>query len=156
MEAVGREVRDPVWEAWSPQHVAERLAGLDVPWAVAAGWSVDLFLGRVTRAHGDLEVAVPADAFWDLRSALSDLEFDVVDSGFAYPLHQSVIARSAEGIPYQLPEIGLLFKAKHARAKDDADLAAALPSLDARRREWLAGALARVHPGHRWLRCLEP
>jgi hypothetical protein len=34
------------------------LAGLTCPWFVAGGWAVDLHLGRVTRAHGDVDVAV--------------------------------------------------------------------------------------------------
>jgi aminoglycoside-2''-adenylyltransferase len=28
------------------------------PWCVAGGWALDLFLGRVTRTHADLELAV--------------------------------------------------------------------------------------------------
>jgi hypothetical protein len=28
------------------------------PWWIAGGWAIDLFLGRVTRAHEDLDVAV--------------------------------------------------------------------------------------------------
>ena len=48
-------------------------------------------------------------------------------------------------------EIVLLFKAKHAQEKDDADFAAVLPRLEPERRRWLADALELVHPGHRWL-----
>ena len=63
-----------------------------------------------------------------------------------------VIERTDQGIPYARPEIVLLFKAKHSeRPKDEADLEAVLPSLDAGRRRWLAEALALVHPGHPWL-----
>jgi len=40
--------------------VAKLLAGVDVPWCVAAGWALDLFHGEVTREHEDLEIAVPA------------------------------------------------------------------------------------------------
>ena len=65
--------------------------------------------------------------------------------------YKRLIERTADGIPYARPEVVLLFKAKHARPKDDGDLAAALPLLDAERRRWLAGALELVHPGHRWL-----
>jgi hypothetical protein len=65
--------------------------------------------------------------------------------------YDEVIERTADGIPYGRPEIVLLFKAKHARAKDDADFAAALPRLGPERRRWLADALAVVHPDHRWL-----
>ena len=62
-----------------------------------------------------------------------------------------VIALTEDGIPYQQPEIALLFKAKHTRDKDEADFEAVLPLLGPERRAWLADALARVHPGHAWL-----
>ena len=62
-----------------------------------------------------------------------------------------VIARTPDGIPYQQPEIGLLFKAKHTRDKDQADFDAVLPLLEPEQRAWLAEALALVHPGHPWL-----
>ena len=34
-----------------------RDAGID--WAVCGGWAIDLFLGRTTRVHGDLDLSVP-------------------------------------------------------------------------------------------------
>jgi len=49
------------------------------------------------------------------------------------------------------PEVVLLFKAKHLRAKDRADFAAALPLLGEDQRAWLGQALAWAHPGHEWL-----
>jgi hypothetical protein len=55
---------------------------------------------------------------------------------------------SPDGVPYLVPEIMLLFKARHDRPKDQADFAGALPSLNRTCRTWLAAALARVHPGH--------
>jgi hypothetical protein len=69
--------------------------------------------------------------------------------------YDEVIESTADGIPYGRPEIVLLFKAKHARPKDDADLSAVLPHLDAERRRWLSDALKLVHPGHRWILELE-
>jgi hypothetical protein len=65
--------------------------------------------------------------------------------------YDQVIERTADGIPYGRPEIVLLFKAKAARPKDDADFLAVLPHLGRERRRWLADALELVHPGHRWL-----
>ena len=65
--------------------------------------------------------------------------------------YDRVIEHTADGIPFGRPEIVLLFKARHARPKDDGDLAAALPHLDDGRRAWLREALELVHPGHRWL-----
>ena len=58
---------------------------------------------------------------------------------------------TADGIPYQRPEIALLFKAKHTREKDQADFDAVLPLLDPDARAWLADALELVHPGHPWI-----
>ncbi|MFN8167259.1 MAG: hypothetical protein U0S36_00600 [Candidatus Nanopelagicales bacterium] len=65
--------------------------------------------------------------------------------------YAEVLRRSDEGIPYLAPECILLFKAKHGRPKDEADLATLLPLLDPDARDWLAQALARVHPGHPWI-----
>jgi hypothetical protein len=68
--------------------------------------------------------------------------------------YDQIIVMSPDGIPYLLPEIVLLFKAKHDRPKDNADFAGALPLLSREGRAWLTAALARVHPGHRWLDAL--
>jgi len=65
--------------------------------------------------------------------------------------YQEIIRRDAAGIPYLAPQIVLLFKAKHNRAKDKADLATALPLLTPAERDWLRGMLQQVHPGHEWL-----
>ena len=70
--------------------------------------------------------------------------------------YAEVIERNDDGIPYARPEIVLLFKAKRSvRPKDEADLAAVLPRLDAVRRRWLAEALALVDAGHPWLERVE-
>ena len=59
------------------------------------------------------------------------------------------------GVRLLNPEIVLLFKAKHLRAKDRADFVSALPLLGEHRRTWLRHALAWAHPGHEWLAPLE-
>lgn len=40
------------------RNLARELAGLAVPWYVSSGWALDLFLGRVTRLHHDLDIVV--------------------------------------------------------------------------------------------------
>jgi hypothetical protein len=190
---------DAEWAAWTPQEAARRLAGVDAPWAVSAGWAIDLFLGRERRDHEDLEIAVPADRFDEVAAALGELEFHVVGPATAEPVetaaalfethHQTwgldrrenvwridvfrephdgdhwvarrdetirlpydeLIEHTADGIPYERPEVVLLFKAKHSRPKDEADLAAVLPHLSAARRRLLAAWIEQVHPGHFWL-----
>ena len=63
--------------------------------------------------------------------------------------------RTAEGVPYLRPEIQLLYKSKEARAVDESDLIALLPRLDPAQRGFLAAALWKVAPGHRWLERLK-
>ena len=49
------------------------------------------------------------------------------------------------------PELVLLFKAKHARRKDQADFDETVPHMTSAQRETLVELLARAHPGHQWL-----
>ncbi len=65
--------------------------------------------------------------------------------------YADIVASTASGIPYLLPEVVLLFKAKAARDKDLADLAVARPRMTETQLGWLGRALAQVHPGHAWI-----
>lgn len=75
------------------------------------------------------------------------------DASITLP-NEELILRTADGIPYVIPEVVLLFKAKARRAKDEADFLRALPTMDRSRRSRLSGWLSRVHPGHPWLETL--
>ncbi|MEU4766373.1 hypothetical protein AB0H12_24260 [Actinosynnema sp. NPDC023794] len=195
---------DARWSSsWTPDAVARRLAGIATPWCVAAGWALDLFLGVRTRAHGDIEIAIPAAAFPEVRARFPGYAFDAVRSGRIWEdatpdvlaaTHQTwlrdpatgdylldvfrephdgdtwicrrdeairlpyrdVILHTRDGIPYLAPELVLLFKAEHARVKDQADFDNTVPHLSPAQRRTLAGLLARVHPGHPWLAHLQP
>jgi len=61
-----------------PLRVAALLADFQRPWFVAAGWAVDLYLGRVTRQHKDLEIAILRRDQHALRRYLKDWEFKKV------------------------------------------------------------------------------
>ncbi len=172
-------------------------------WWIAGGWAIDLFLGRTTREHQDIEIALLRRDQQALRKHLVDWElYYVADhelhvwpagEDLELPVHEVWARRSGElrwrlelllneyahgqwrfrrdqritlrleevgaatpaGLPVLAPEIVLLYKARHAAPKDDADLAAALPALDDARRSWLAAALNVVHPGHRWIDLLD-
>jgi GNAT superfamily N-acetyltransferase len=187
------------WDAWHPRQAYEVLAGCPAPWAVAGGWAIDLHHGHQTRAHDDLEVAIPRERFAAYRPSLDGFDLYEVGGGRVVRLapgqepvadnHQvwacepaipawrmdtflepgdertwvshrdprvtmpmgTAIRRSVEGIPYLAPEIVLFAKAKHARAKDEADLALTLNTLDTEARDWLAAALDLAHPAHAWL-----
>lgn len=193
------EALDAKWSSsWAPDAVAERLTGITTPWCVAAGWALDLFQGTRTRAHGDIEIAIPAAGFPEVRARFPGYAFDAVRSGRIWEAatpevlaatHQTwlrdpatghylldvfrephdgdtwicrhdqtirlpyreVVHHTDDGIPYLVPELVLLFKAKHVRPKDQADFDRTVPLLTATRRDTLAELLTRVHPGHRWL-----
>ncbi|MEV0136058.1 hypothetical protein AB0H83_47430 [Dactylosporangium sp. NPDC050688] len=65
-------------DCWTPREVADRLAGVAAPWYVAAGWALDLFRGTQTRAHHDIEIAVPAGRFPEIRERFAGFAFDAV------------------------------------------------------------------------------
>jgi len=65
---------------------------------------------------------------------------------------QEIISRTGDGIPFLVPEIVLLFKAKHSGvAKHQTDFDATLPLLDDAALGWLERSLRRIHPSHAWL-----
>ncbi len=69
------------WRAWHPAEAAARLFGLAAPWCVVGGWSIDLWLGRPTRPHDDLEIAVPRGSFTEVRARLRDYALFSVGDG---------------------------------------------------------------------------
>ena len=75
------------WRAWTPREVAEVLASVEVPWYVAGGWALDLFLGEQRRSHDDLEIALPHARFDEFVDALAGLELFVVEASRVTPLH---------------------------------------------------------------------
>lgn len=75
------EALDDRWARhWTPSHLARLLEGVAVPWYVAAGYALDLFRDKQTRPHGDLEIAIPAARFAEIRDRLPGT-FDAVSSG---------------------------------------------------------------------------
>jgi Aminoglycoside-2''-adenylyltransferase len=79
-----------LWEAWRPEQVAALLAGVQAPWCVAAGWAIDLFLGKERRVHEDLEIAVPREQFPEIADTLGGYELfipdgDLTDPGLVWP-----------------------------------------------------------------------
>jgi len=199
LSAAELEALDARWSSsWTPSEVAGQLADIATPWYVAGGWAVDLFLGQQTRAHGDIEIAVPAGSFAEVRSRFPGFIFDAAGSGRIWEdataaelaaVHQTwlrdpstgnymldvfrephdgdtwicrrdasirfpyneIIRHTQDGIPYLAPELVLLFKAKHARRKDQADFEVTVPRLTPARRQTLGELLTRVYPSHRWL-----
>lgn len=186
------------WDPWSPHEVAARLAVADRRWCIAGGWALDLWLGRQTRPHGDIEVSIARADFAAFAAALSGFRLFIAAAGRVTPLEPGTglpahanqvwvqdeaagvwrldlmldpgdgdtwvfrrdprlrrpraeaIGESADGIPYLMPELVLLYKAKAPRTKDEVDFATCAPGLSLSGRRWLMAALESVHPGHPW------
>ena len=65
------------WRPWTPTELARRLAGSTACWSVVGGWSVDLFVGTVTRPHHDLEIATIQPDLAAIRRCLGGACFAV-------------------------------------------------------------------------------
>jgi len=185
--------------------LARVMRGYGHPWFVSGGWAIDLFVGRVTREHTDVEVGAFFPHHEDLRRHLADWQLKRIRNDawepwadgdqielpefqlqarssrrapyvfdiFLNPLdgddwvsrrHQNVrlpatdiVGRTAgrgearRGVPYLVPEVQLLYKAKYHRPKDDADFDAAVGSMTAAQRRWLRETLTTHHPGDPWI-----
>jgi hypothetical protein len=78
----------------------EILTANDIPWAVAGGWALDLFLGRQTREHADFDLAIWRADQRRLRAALTPNWMPVVaDNGVLRPW------MSDEWLPLPIHEI---------------------------------------------------
>jgi aminoglycoside-2''-adenylyltransferase len=65
--------------------VAASLSDFAHPWWIAGGWAIDLFLGRVTRNHEDVDVGILRRDQGDLRAHLEDWIFEKVQEGRREP-----------------------------------------------------------------------
>lgn len=67
---------------WKPLLVNECVSALktfDAPWMFAGGWAIDLFLGRTTRTHSDVDILIERKDQVKLHNALPDWELWVAD-----------------------------------------------------------------------------
>jgi hypothetical protein len=79
---------ETAWDAWRPEEVARRFAGVTAPWYVAGGWAIDLHLGAQRREHEDLEIGVPWHGFDEIERALAGCELFVVGDGLAWAMSE--------------------------------------------------------------------
>jgi GrpB-like predicted nucleotidyltransferase (UPF0157 family) len=59
----------------------EVLHSLRRPWFVAGGWAIDLFLGRQTRNHQDIDIAIFREDQFELRRHLANWKWEKAVSG---------------------------------------------------------------------------
>jgi len=94
------------WELLTPAEVGPILTNFKRPWWIAGGWAVDLFLGRETRRHDDMDIAVlRGDQValyqclegWDLQYATPEHKLKIWDGRrLDLPIHGIWARRSRE------------------------------------------------------------
>jgi hypothetical protein len=60
------------WKPMSVDDAVDLMSGLRLPWWVAGGWAIDLFLGRQTRPHGDIDLLVRREDQFAVQAYLAD------------------------------------------------------------------------------------
>ena len=94
------------WEPLEPAELARLLFGLRTPWWICGGWALDLFLGRDTRRHDDLDVALLRRdqqvlfrhlGGWDLRYATPHHTLELWDGEHLEPPIHGIWARRSSG-----------------------------------------------------------
>jgi len=89
----------------APLAIARLMDGFERRWAVAGGWTIDLFLGRVTRPHQDVEVAIFRDdqralydylAGWEMRKSIQPGWAPWHGERLELPIHEMVARRDGD------------------------------------------------------------
>jgi hypothetical protein len=113
--------------------------GFTAPWCVAGGWALDLFLGRVTRTHADLELAVLREDQAALQQHFAGWTLEKVVDG------RRVAWAAAERLALPVHEI-------HANSSGGPCRAIELLLNERERDEWVYRRDARVRlPIDRWI-----
>jgi hypothetical protein len=69
------------WQPMTPDEVGRRFHGIAAPWCIVGGQAIDLWLGRQTRAHDDIEISILREDLGQFRAALPECEFYAAGSG---------------------------------------------------------------------------
>lgn len=98
-------------EFMAVEKVRRSLVGYDRPWFIAGGWAIDLYLHRVTRPHGDVDVGILRVDQEGLRRSMNGWQFQKVqnrklqkwkeEEWLEAPVHE-VHARRPFGDPEQI------------------------------------------------------
>jgi hypothetical protein len=76
---------DYTWNALTAAEARDLFDRLERPWWVAGGWALDLHLGRETRAHADIDLAIVRGDEVALPALLPGWEICIADDGGLTP-----------------------------------------------------------------------
>jgi hypothetical protein len=88
------------WSPLSLPEVAQLLAGIREPWWIAGGLAIELFVGRPTRSHDDVDVQICRDDQLAFQAALATWDLHAADPpGTLRPWHRG------ESLPLTVQDI---------------------------------------------------
>lgn len=67
------------WAPLTPREVVERFSDFTGNWCIAGGWGLDLFMGKDTRRHEDIDILIFRKDQSAIQLLLADQELFVVD-----------------------------------------------------------------------------
>ena len=82
------------WGALTPNDAVTLLSAVRAPWSVAGGWALDLYLGKVTRPHKDLDIGIFRRNVAMVLAALPGWEFFEAKDGVLTPLATGSVPRA--------------------------------------------------------------
>ena len=137
-----------VWQPWQPHEVAQLFSSLKIPWWIAGGWALDLFLGVQTREHFDIDVQILRRDQQAVRALLQ--QWDIQGCALHYPYDLEVTAPTLiDTLPFQTWEPDMLLgKGAYdifCRPTTSDPWAFQLMGGDADGDQWLFRRDARVH-----------
>src|SRR5438067_2328729 len=131
------------WELSKVVHGPE--GGAWVPWPDDDWIELPLFQVRAQRADHE-----PGEFELFMNDAAGEEWLCRRNPVITRPISE-ISRRSSRGIPFLVPEIQLLFKAKWHREKDEHDFRTAVGLFTPGQREWLKQGLEIIHPDDPWL-----
>jgi len=112
MQDTGAAPSEHRWEPLSLEAVKQLLAPITVPWWIAGGRALDMFIGHETRAHADIDVAVLRRDQQAFREALGKWDVRIAHAGdfipwkrgetITDPDHHEIWARETPDGPWRL------------------------------------------------------
>jgi len=98
-----------------PKRIKKLLTDYNGTWMVAGGWSIDLYLNKETRIHSDIEIGIPRNEQFKIKSYLTNWNLEFIKSGkvnkwkngefLELPIHEIQGTKGGEKIEILLNEL---------------------------------------------------
>ncbi|UUZ94882.1 hypothetical protein LJK87_10420 [Paenibacillus sp. P25] len=130
-------------------------------WAVAGGWAIDLFLGRATREHHDIEILIFRQDQVNLREYLQGWDFRKVVAGevkpwspgewLELPIHETYAEKSDQKIEILLNEFDGANWVYRRDKRIHMNYINVVSQMNSEQKDWLQNSLTVIYGRHPWV-----